>query len=288
MLKKILKTTVAVATLMVGSQSWGATAYAPGSVESGNMRYDTVTLGTSGNFGAFTPPTAGVDTLYINIGIGAGSPAVGENTTTVMPAFPSSIKHIWFLGGHTDLSTALTSATKDYAFAVPPAGSTIHFNLSTAPGGDAYWFAGSIPSSCSIVVENGSQDPAIWAALGATINLSKFIIGSAILLKNTNTAINAMVSRHPDITEANAGANAKITLAGPIAVKKKVMGASFAGAHALTFEDDSTIVDPNPNVGSFVVAKGKKLTIVRNATTGAQQILGVNLGAKAKLEVIDK
>lgn len=257
----LLKTTAAVATLMAGSQTWGATAYDPGAAITGE-RYDTVTLGTVGSYTAFTAPGPTIKKLFVNI---STSLAVGDIIANNLPAatvIPATVQEIWYLGDALGLSTANGVAAN--ALPTPPANSIIHFNLSVAPAAACTWFIDNLPVTCSIIIEKGSADPKLADAQYARVK--SLSIGRNITLSGGLT-FSGKVSRHTKVVEADMTNLGQLTLGGDTIFSKGIQGLKLvAGAHAVTFNDTADLPDPT-GTGTWTIAASKKLTIRDVAAT---------------------
>lgn len=278
MIKTFLKTTVAVATLMTGSNVWGASAYTPGTAY-GDTRVDTVLLGTPGDFSLATSPDSGVKKLIINL---SSDGTAGANTTNNTPItyFPNTVKEMWIRGEARSLNTVIASAL--FALPTPPSGCVVHFDLTTSPtGSPSAWFV-TTPTDIQIVLEKGSADPKL--PLAYYQNAAKIIMGMSISL--ANPVLNASIERQSSVREKDASALARLTVTGAGTFNKKVKGISYTGGVALTFNEDAELVDVGTVPSGITMAKGKKLKIKGvNAAPVFPASTAVTLNSGSKIEV---
>lgn len=272
---------LAIVAGAIWSQGWGATVttYTPGIEEaSTGIRRDTLLCGTAGNFNGYTDPVvATTKALYITL-VNLTGAAVANGAVTTATTLPAAIKDLWILGDATDYVTVAGGPT--FALPTPAAGTTVHFLLSVAAGAAlTNWFQAVLPSTCKIVVEPGSADPCL-RGLGTSI--PQVTLGASVALPATVTTI-AKLSRHAKTTEANAAAQAQLTMAGPTTFTSGISGCSLAGAFIATVNASSTVVDPATISVLYSVAAGKELQIIgKNATPlyGANSIITLASGAK--------
>lgn len=280
MLKKILKTTVAVATLMVGSQSWGATAYTSGS-EYGDTRIDSVLFGTSAatvNYGGYTTPSVKVKKLVVNLTTN-GSIGVSTTPTATTGVIPASVKEIWYRGEARGLNT-IHGGVAANALPVPPANSIIHFDLVASPASSDVWFTDVLPTTCEIIIERGSADPLLPVTYYA--NVRKITIGRNLSIAAA-TFLGAIV-RHPNVSAKDIAGLAQLTVTGNAVFKKSISGVKLVGgANNLTFDESATLPDPT-GTGTVAIGSGKTLTIQNiDAMFDITALAGLTLGAKSKV-----
>lgn len=275
--KTLLKTTAAVATLMMGAQSWGATVYAPGT-EVSRERYDTVTLGGAGDFDAFTAPSSTIEKLFLTFSTPVAIGAVAANTAVAATDIPATVKEIWYHGDALGLST--TNGAAANALPTPPANSIIHFNLSVSPAAAATWFISTIPSTCSIIVEKGSADPKLAVAHYAAAKSVQL----GINLSLAAITFSGKVFRSPKVAEADLATMGQLTVTGNAVFSKGIRGLKLVGgANALTFNDASDLPDLT-STGAWTVAAGKKVVIRDvNSTFNLSAPSSYTLGAGSEI-----
>jgi hypothetical protein len=290
----LLKTTAAVATLMMGSQTWGAgddTAYDTGAVSNG-VRHDRVTLGVAGDFTGFAYSAEPIYTLYIDFTTGDGTAAANDtNTGADKTKLPSTIKDLWLTGSFTNYATAVGS-TAAWALPTPPEGARIHFLLADSPSAaPALLFQANIPSSCEIIIEPGSADPVlstILASGGQGASIKSLSLGANIALAAGTYAM--PIIRHKDVKESEVATKATITPGGAATFNGPLKGVRLVGGtNAMNFNEGAELVDPTAGAATWTVGAGKSLAIKEiGASFNPGALTTLTLNSKAKFSIQGK
>ena len=277
-LKMLLKTTAAVATLMVGSQSWAATLHDAAGVD---QKAADISV-TANSFAAYTAE-GGVTVAYVGAGggmtVGAGgslllylSPDVTTSLTYADPLILNSNASLYLMKGSPvgifDLSDAvvsspinaaatgvgvyLTSATTlpDMSAMV---GTTIHVLNSLALTGVLAGFGGPID-----IKEGRSLTPVTWTACGGLLG------AGTLTAANTNLTVNGDVAG--DLT---------LNLTGmTIAARALVVTGSFATTKAFTSvpgagTDGITTINGNMVLGAAFTTAGAGVTVTAGNLSAA-------------------
>lgn len=264
----------------------GATTSYENGPEVGTVRCDTVVTGGAGNFNGYAAPGSNIKTLKISM-VSKGVAAANDADTTAT-SFPDSVKDIYFLGDATDLNSIISSQAR--GFPTPADGCTVHFKLTGSPSGACTWFvATTFPTKCSVVFEQAGEDPLLPVAYlqGDLTNITFGMPYTTL----TGTIPALTVRRSKDVSEANASVNgaagALITLAGDTTFSGKVEGLSFTGAHTLTLDDTSSLVDLSGTVTGVTVGAGKTLTLISAASKHSYDLSNITYGTSAKLALKD-
>lgn len=279
----MLKTTAVVSTLFLGNQLWGASAYTPGTVEDNGARFDTVLLGTQGDFTGATDPSASVKTLVISIN--TNGTAASNNAATTLTEFANTIKEIVFKGEARALGT-IVSATAANALPKPPKGCILRFDLSESPASADFWFT-AVPEEATIIIERGSADPKLPNSYYAAAK--KLTLGRSIALAASPITFLGAVERHKNVSEKAAKDLARITIAAATTFSGEVKGISLSGSFAVVCNGKVEIVDVGTTPSGYTVGDGKLLTIIGAAAAPVfPASSAVTLGTGSKISVVDK
>lgn len=274
------------AVIVIENIVHGASTSYENGTEVGTVRCDTVVTGAAGNFNGYTAPGSNIKTLKISI-VSKGV-AAANDADTLTTSFPDSVKEIYFLGDAADLNTVIGGQAR--GFPTPADGCTVHFKLTNSPSGACSWFvATTLPTKCSVVFEQAGEDPLLPVDYlqGDLTNITFGMPYTTL----TGTIPALTVKRSKEVSEANASVNgeagALITLAGDTTFSGKVEGLAFTGAHTLTLNNTSSLVDLSGTVTGITVGSGKTLTLISAASKHSYDLSNITYGTLAKLVVKD-
>jgi len=268
----------------ISSYTEATTCYFPG-LEGLEERSDNIRIGSSGGFTGVTMPSPTCKSLYITF-IKTASP-VEPNTIPTngyrgsgeSPKFPSTLYDIYLMGDASDFQTLVVGNTRHgpmtpeyspaaYALPTPAANTNIHFLLTRGPTtSPLLWFQDTLPAGCRLIIEPGSADPFINVVL--PLNGGDILIGApitpAVGFSNLLAGMTRIcdIQRHPKVLASEAYSKAVMTLQETTVFPGHVNGISLSGAHPVTFEANSELVDPAANSAGagYVIATKRKLEL---------------------------
>ena len=238
-------------------------------------RYDTVLLGTAGNFNGLNLTTvSGTTSAIINLVQTGGIIAANNEATTV--SFPSSIKSLQFTGDATGMDTICsTIANALPALTSNTSGCVLRFSLTTGPASPCNWFTSALPSNWSVTIDAGSADPMLSVGIldqpiSITVGSSNFNIPSP----STVSQINASLSKNSSLST-----NPTVTLSGNNTIFAGALSnlTYVNGTHPSTIQKTSTIYGGSLSTGMLTVGSGSTTSALTIKATGAKTIPSITL-----------
>ena len=268
----------------ISSYTEATTCYFPG-LEGLEERSDSIRIGSSGGFEGFTMPSSTCKSLYITFTKTASPvepnsiPTNSYRGTGDAPKLPNTLKDIYLVGDASDFPTLVVGNTRfgpeapaespsTYALPTPAVNTNIHFLLTRGPTtSPLLWFQDTLPGGCRLIIEPGSADPFINVVL--PLNGGDILIGAPVspavgfshLLASMTRICD--IQRHPKVPASEAYLKAVMTLQETTVFPGHVNGISLSGAHPVTFEANSDLVDPAANSAGagYVIATKRKLEL---------------------------